>query len=243
MNISPVNAYGNQPKAYAPRFQGSITEYQNLPQKKSTTKKVLLWSGLGLGIVAVAAFLLKGKGIRNLFKKPTSPEIPTESAKPKAKTSKGRTQKRKTPQTPSAKTETSLTVSPLKDTNAPKITEAIEIPLKDTNAPKVSKLSRIETECNVENAGKSIKSGETGLTYLYDQKGFVISVFDANGKTLRAVYRNANGFIHGYLDYVRDANGNTMKIISRRADGSIKEYVNYIYDSNGRFVKASRSNA
>lgn len=216
---------------------------KNFPKREIKTKKVLLWSGLGLGLAAVAAFLMKGKGIKNLFKKSAHTDVSAEPVKPNVKTSKGKTQKRKTPQTGASKTETSSARSPLKDTNSPKIAEAIETPLKDTNVPKLSKLSRIETECNIENAGKSIKSGETGLTYLYDQKGFVISVYDANGKTLRAVYRNANGLIHGYLDYVRDANGNTMKIISRRADGSVKEYVNYVYDANGRFVKAMRRNA
>ncbi len=191
MYISPVNAYGYQ--SYMPRTQGSVTEPQNLltPQKEDKTKKVLLWSGLAIALATVAAFLLKGKGIKNLFKKSVHTEVPPKPAK------------------------------------------ATEIPLKDTNLPKVSKLTLQETERNIENAGKTIKDAVTGLSYKYDQNGFVKNVLDANGKRIRIIERKSDGSVVSYLDCIRDANGKETKVISREADGSVIRYGDYIYDANG----------
>lgn len=166
MNISPVNAYGYQARAYMPRFQGT----KNLSDKLATSDVYI--------------------------------------------------------ETPKHNIETK--VEGLKIKLPPS-----DIPLKDPNLPDTSKLSHQETIRNIEHAGKKIEDSKTGLTYKYNENGYVHKVFDSKDKCVRKIYRNETGTVYGYSDYVNDTNGNTIRDIYRKADGSVRSYSDYVLDANG----------
>lgn len=143
-----------------------------------------------------------------------------------------------------------------------------DVPLKDTNLPKSSKLSFIETSRNIDLAGKVVKNSRTGLTYVYNKSGYVNSVLDSNGDTVRAisrkidgkiieyidhvfaggnavrtVYYNADGSVKNYFDRTLDANGKRIRTVCRNSDGSVKDYTDYVLDSKGNTLKAITHNA
>lgn len=120
---------------------------------------------------------------------------------------------------------------------------ASKIPLKDANVFKVSKLSRQETNRNINHAGKKITNIKTGLTYKYNENGYVEKVINANGNTIREIFRKADGSVKNYWDFVFDANGNNIRTIRRKADGSVNDYLDFVFDTKGKVVGTIIRNA
>ena len=156
---------------------------------------------------------------------PENPQAPQEPQKPQEPQAPDNASNRPPQQDPNP---------PKDDPNPP--TNCINLPMeKDPNPPSSS---LIENMCCPERKNSGYRDQLTGLTYVYDENGYVTDIYDANGNKTRNISRIiVDGTVYSlkYTDYEYDAKGNLTREIHREDDGSINfdNYTDYEYDANG----------
>jgi len=91
------------------------------------------------------------------------------------------------------------------------------------------------------NAGKEITVGDK--TYVYGDNGYVTSVKNSAGYTMKEICRDDDGNFYSdwtYIEYAYDSNGNLITQVYRKPDGTFQDktdglaYVEWLYDTNNR---------
>ena len=134
---------------------------------------------------------------------------------------------------------------PQKDPNPPKAdpnppTKCINLPMeKDPNPPS----SALIEMCCPDRKNSGYRDQLTGLTYVYDENGYVTDIYDANGNKTREISRNLDGMLNCYYNCEYDAKGNLTRKVPYDADGVYSKdrvFYDYVYDANGNRTREIR---
>lgn len=157
---------------------------------------------------------------------PENPQAPQEPQKPQEPQDPDNASNRPPQQDPNP---------PKDDPNPP--TKCINLPMeKDPNPPSSS---LIENMCCPDRKNSGYRDQLTGLTYVYDENGYVTDIYDANGNKTREITRHEDYTVSDYTDYEYDANGNKTREIRRHDDGTVYGYDNYEYDEQGNIRRTT----
>ena len=160
---------------------------------------------------------------------PENPQAPQEPQKPQE------------PQAP----DNASNRPPQKDPNPPKAdpnppTKCINLPMeKDPNPPS----SALIEMCCPDRKNSGYRDQLTGLTYVYDENGYVTDIYDANGNKTREISRNLDGMLNCYYNCEYDAKGNLTRKVPYDADGVYSKgrvFYDYVYDANGNRTREIR---